>query len=145
MGPIKNKPMHKTRFGTRNEKHSPGYIDELAEKLLEWMDIEENVFFKDFCVFHHLDVNRLADFARSSEKFKEAMNIARDIQESKFAMGGLKRKYDSGMSKFMLMNHHGYTNKAETKVSGDSKDPIAIFLSEIDGKSKDLVEEKENE
>ncbi len=144
MGPIKNKPMHKTRFNSGPPVKYPDHaLEDFGRALLEWMDIEDNVFLKDFCVFHHLYQDDLAKFARRSEFFKNCLNIAKDIQESKFAMGGLKRKYDPSMARFMLMNHHGYSSKAETKVSGDAKDPIAIFLTEIDGKTKDLVEENE--
>jgi hypothetical protein len=68
--------------------------------------------------------------------------IVKGLQERRIVAGGLKRQYDSGMSKFSLVNHHGWiSDKSETKVSGDAQNPLAFLLQSTDGKSKDLVKD----
>jgi hypothetical protein len=49
--------------------------------------------------------------------------------------------FNSGMSKFALMNCHGWSDKQESKISGDAASPLAFLMQQADGKSKDIVKD----
>jgi hypothetical protein len=57
-------------------------------------------------------------------------------------MGGLMNAYNSSIVKLVLGNKHGYSDRTETKVSGDAANPLAFLLQEADGESKDLVQDE---
>ena len=126
-----------------NSKYALHEIEDFADRLLEWMEVEDHVFLGEFYTYYGLTGKDAPKFARRSERFRQAINLAKDIQEMKIAMGGLTRKYDASMCRFVLMNHHGYVNKTESKLSGDTQNPLACILTEIDGKTKELVEEED--
>jgi hypothetical protein len=44
--------------------------------------------------------------------------------------------------KLVLSNAHGWSDKQETKVSGDKENPLAFLLDMADGKSKELCEDE---
>jgi hypothetical protein len=81
---------------------------------------------------------RLVEFAETSEAFAEVYKRAKAWQECKLVNGGLNKKYNCSMAKFVLVNHHAW--KEKTEVSGDPINPIKFILNGIDGTSKDIVE-----
>ena len=53
-------------------------------------------------------------------------------------------KGDNHQLSLNLKNRCGYTDKQETKLVGDSDNPLEFFLTQASGKSKDLVNEPSN-
>jgi len=122
------------KFAVGHDKNGPDkYTDEWIEKeaqaFLDWMEKPGNLFIKSFAVERGYHPNRLQEFAEKNNVFSGVYLRAKAWQEGKLVKGGLLREYDSGMTKFVLVNHHGYKEKAE--ISGDSTNPLAVVLEQI--------------
>ena len=128
--------------GGRPRKYSTEDIERFADSLMEWLEDQENYWFKDFCIKHKIDPDILPMWAKENEKFAGCFKFAKSIQESRIFKGAMIDSFNSSISKFALINHHGWVDKQETKVSGDSSNPLAFVYSQIDGTTKDLVEDE---
>lgn len=110
-------------------------IDEIADYFLEFVELPSTLYFKEFALWlrqnHNLFFNKsyFGLFAEKSEKFKEVYEYAQLIQEAKIAKGGLIKKLDSQMSKFMLCAVHGYTDKQTIQHEGNEAVNIIHFGS----------------
>lgn len=78
-------------------------------------------------------------WAKENEKFCDIYKIAKAFQESKILKGAMCESFNSGMSKFALINCHGWVDKTESKISGDQNSPLAFILNSVSNTSKDLV------
>jgi len=132
--------------GGRPVKYTLEFIDDQAEKFMTWLKYPRNIFYQDFLLDQWISPEYLQEWADKSERFSNALKMAKYKQESKLKAGALDKVFDSGFTKFLLVNNHGmqkYAEKTETKVSGDSQNPIALAITEAMGKSKHLVEDDE--
>lgn len=125
------------------EKYPPGIIDEIADEMLEWMQKKENLWLKNFFSEKKIVHSMVDKFKIKSPYFQEKYELAMQVQEGKIVVGSLHRKFDQGMSKFALMNNHGWVNKNENKISGDSQNPLACIIGEIDGTTSELVNDRD--
>lgn len=123
--------------GGAPEKYTDEWIAQEAKLFLEWMKLPESIFFKSFAIERGYSPQRLTEFASRSVEFSEVLSRAKDWQESKLVSYGLFNKTNCGMTKFVLANHHGYTERSQ--VGGDQANPLALILGNIDGGSKELV------
>ncbi len=57
----------------------------------------------------------LSDRCRTNKVIAKAMQRIKGLQKDKLVNNGLNRSYDSSMSKFLLMNNHGMSEKSESK------------------------------
>ena len=53
--------------------------------------------------------------------------------------GGLKRKFAHPMCALILSHNHNIYTKTEQKIVGNTENPLACILNNIDGSSKDIV------
>jgi hypothetical protein len=142
MAPPKNHPPYPgCETGGRPRKYTDDEIETFADELIAWMKKPTNLWFKDFCLDKDIDPDCMSDWAKSSDKFSGAYRLAKARQESRLVNGGLMEAYNGGIVKFVLANAHGWSDRQETKVSGDATNPLAFLLHKADGKSKDLVNE----
>ena len=125
-------------------KYSQADVEKFADELLLWLKDKGNVWFKDFCLDQDLDPDFMAEWAKENEKFAYAYKIANHRQESRLINLSFTGGASSAIAKFVLTNKHGYVDKQETKISGDSVNPLACILQNVDGKSKELVDETES-
>jgi len=121
------------------EKYTKAWIEKEAKAFLEWMKLPDSIFFKSFAIERGYSPQRFAEFAEKSQVFSEVLKMAREWQETKLINYGLFNKTNSGMTKFVLANHHGYAEK--NHIAGDQGNPLAIILEKINDSSKDLVDE----
>jgi hypothetical protein len=70
--------------------------------------------------------------------FSEVYSRAKSWQECRLVNGGLMKKYDCSMTKFVLANHHGWQKK--NQISGDTANPLALIMERIAASAKDLLE-----
>jgi hypothetical protein len=129
--------------GGRPRKYSNEDIERFANEFLIWIKNDSNFWVKDFCLEKGIDPRLMSEWAKENEKFSEAYSLAKGYQESRIFKGSMQKTFDSGMSKFALVNNHGWIDKTETKVSGDAVNPLAFILQSVDGSSKDLINAQE--
>ena len=65
------------------------------------------------------------------------------MQEARIFKGSMMETFNTGMSKFALMNVHGWSDKQETKISGDAVNPLKFLLEKADGDSKEFVKDEQ--
>jgi len=99
---------------------------------------------KDFCLDNGIDPDLMSEWSKKNEVFNHSYKLVKGIQESRVVKGSMLESLNVTMSKFILMNCHGWSDKAEAKVSGDAVNPLAFLLQQADGKSKELVDERKN-
>jgi hypothetical protein len=138
----KNHPPYKgSETGGRPRKFSTEDVERFADELVEWMKDESRFWFKDFCLERDIDPDCMSEWAKENQKFCGAYKLAKGLQESRIFKGSMMETFNSGMSKFALMNCHGWSDKQESKISGDAASPLAFLMQQADGKSKDIVKD----
>jgi DNA-packaging protein gp3 len=121
------------------------YIDAEADAFLEWMSRPTSIYYKRFCFERGYSHQRLSEFAECNEKFAETYKKAKEWQEMKLAEGGLTNEFNAGFTKFVMGNICGWTEKTESKISGDALNPFVVFMNNLSGESKDLVTDDSTE
>ena len=129
--------------GGRPRRYSIEDIERFADELLQWMKNESRFWFKDFCLERDIDPDFMAEWAKENEKFNGAYKLAKGLQESRIFKGSMLETFNSGMSKFALMNCHGWADKQESKISGDPVNPLGFILDSVNGNTKELVKDNE--
>lgn len=98
---------------TKKIKYTKGYIEKAAVELENFMKQQNNFFLKDFAVMKGFSAQRLSEFSKKNEKFKEAMERAKDIQESKLIKLGMQKGANQAFIIFILKNVSGYRDRTE--------------------------------
>lgn len=119
--------------GRVSKKWTPEILDVLAEELDLWCKRKGSLWLGDFCREFDVPTKDFQEIFSREAKSLRAYERAKDWQESVFVKGGLLKKFDSGMTKFMLSNCCGYAEK--TKVEGE----LGFVLQGLDGMTKDLT------
>jgi hypothetical protein len=140
--PKGHEPYNKNGEGGRPRKYSTEDIERFADELLVWIKCESHFWIKDFCLERSIDPNYMHEWAKENERFRCAYDLSKSFQESRIFKGAMIDNFNSGMSKFALINNHGWADKTEAKISGDGVNPLAFLLQKADGQSKDLVNEQ---
>ena len=89
--------------GGQPPKYTKEDIDRYADEFKEWWKNPENVWYKDFCLERDIDPDYMSEWAKINEKFKGALKISKPKQESRIINGSLKNKYNSAISKLILV------------------------------------------
>jgi hypothetical protein len=126
----------------RPRKYSIEDIEKFADELLVWIKNDSHFWVKDFCLERNIDPRIMTEWSKENERFSESYSLAKSYQESRIFKGAMLNTFNTNMSKFALVNNHGWADKTETKVSGDAANPLAFLMQKVDGESKDLVNEK---
>ena len=129
--------------GGRPVKYTPEFIETEAEALEKWMEKSGSIYFKRFAFSRGYSQQRLSEFAEQNVKFSETLARAREWQEIRLVEGGLTNEFNGSFCKFVMGNACGWTDRTETKLSGDAVNPLAFVLQNVDGKSKDLIHDDE--
>jgi hypothetical protein len=125
--------------GGRPRHHSVEDVERFADEFKIWLNDPSHVWIKDFALDNDFDPDYLHEWAKENEKFGGVYKQAKQRQESRLVNGGLNELYNGSIVKFVLANAHGWTDKQETKVSGDAANPLAFILNSVRNTSKDLV------
>ena len=114
------------------------WIKEEAKLFREWLQKPDSLFFTTFATDRGYCIQRLTEFADRSKEFSEVLRYAKDWQQNRLVNGGLKNETNSSITKFVLANHHNYTEKQQ--ITGDSNSPVSFLMTKVDGQSKDLID-----
>lgn len=128
-------------LGGRPPKYSQEEIEQEAEYFFEWLQEPNHIFFKHFATERGYDAQHLARFAQQNDRFREVYKYAKSVSETRIMTYGLFKKLDTGLVKFALVNHHGYNDK---QVVVSQSNPMDSLLQNIDGSSKDIVNDTEH-
>lgn len=130
--------------GGRPKRWTPEIIEGLADELLIWIKDQNSIWLKDFFLERGIHPNKISIWSKENEKFQFACELSKEFQESRIFKGGLMNAYNAQITKFALINNHGWFDKNEVKVSGDGLNPIALAMDFINGTSKELVSDTED-
>lgn len=136
-------PYKGSETGGRPVKYTKDFIENEADALLEWLKKEDSLWFEDFALERGYDPNLFSMWASENEKFSGVYNRAKSWQKSLLIRGGLQNKFNANIVKLVLFNTIGWTDKQETRISGDATNPLAFVLNSIDGSTKDLKSDQE--
>ena len=139
--PKGHEPYNRQGEGGRPKKYTPEFIEKEAEAFEEWMKRPNSIWYEDFASERGYDPNLLSLWASENERFSGVYTRAQFWQKSLLIRGGLLNKFNSSITKLVLANTIGWTDRVESKVSGDAVNPLTLLLESIDGKTKDLVKE----
>ena len=138
--PLNHPPYNQNGEGGRPRRYSTEDVEKFADELIDWMKNDSRFWLKDFCLERDIDPDFMAEWARENEKFNGAYKLAKGLQESRIFKGSMKEIFSGSMSKFALMNCHGWADKTESKISGDAVNPLAFILQNVDGTTKELID-----
>ena len=127
--------------GGRKKVFTPEFLDKEADALVEWMEKKGNIFIEDFCHERGYDDSRVSEWERNNERFGSAYKRFKMLQKTHLFKGGLSKKYSQPMCALILSHSHNIVARTEQRISGDASNPLSIVLSDIDGKTKDLIED----
>ncbi len=139
--PKGHKPYQGCETGGRPQKYTPEFIEKEADAFLEWMQHPESMWYKDFALERGYDPDQLTIWAEQNEKFSGVYKRSQGWQQSKLIKGGLLNQYNSTITKLVLANTCGWTDKQQ--LAGDVANPLQFLLQNVDGSSKELVCESE--
>lgn len=89
-------------------KWTDDIIEKLADELVAWIQVDSNFWLGFFAFENGFHRNRFSDFAKKNEKFAVALEIAKQGQENKILMAGLKKELDSKLVYSALKNTAGW-------------------------------------
>lgn len=143
--PKGHKPYSGCETGGRPKKYTKEFIENQAEAFEAWMKEKNSLWYEDFAMERGFDPNLLSLWASENEKFSGVYKRAQFWQKSLLIRGGLLNKFNASITKLVLANTTGWSDRVESKLSGDAVNPLAFILQDVDGKSKELVVEKSND
>ena len=112
----------------------------LGNELIEWLketdeDGEDkgNMFFEEFLVIEKdLYLEVISYLCKKFTAFSKLIDKAKKIQEIKLVKYGVGDRLNATMTKFVLMNCHGFSDKSSQEVSGKDGDPINISSIQVE-------------
>ena len=125
--------------GGRPKKYDDAFIEKEAVELEKWIEKPCSPWFEDFANQRGYSPDYLSEWAKVNEKFFGAYKRFQAMQKSILIKGGLSNKFNPSFTKFVMANTCGWSDKTESKISGDAANPLAFLMQQVDGKSKDLI------
>jgi len=103
-------------------------IEEEIEALYEWLENPRNYYLASFLNSRGLLREHASRFEKRHEGFRDAFNLARQIQEQRLVDLAVTKKGDGNFIKFMLVAREGW--KDESTVN-HNLNPLASLLERI--------------
>lgn len=110
----------------------------LGNDLIEWMnENDDNMFFEEFLLIEKdLYEEIISYLCKKFTSFLKLIKKAQKIQEIKLKKFGVQDRLNASMTKFTLINNHGWKDRIEQDVKQESSINI-----NLDGKSTDEIVE----
>ncbi len=118
-------------------------IDQLRVALDKWAKNPKNYYLSNFHIENDLHPEQMERFSNYSPAFAATLRKAKDAMTAHLVKMAVDETGNPGFIKFILQNKAGWKEKQE--LSGDAQNPIALLMQEVDGKTKDLLEDFDNE
>jgi len=103
--------------GGRPKKYTDEFIENLADKLIDYVTSHEIPFLKDFCFSQGFGSQRIPEFANSNSKFAEALNRFKDKFESIIVIKSLNNQISGYMAFNTLKNCCGWRDKNDVDMT----------------------------
>ncbi len=136
--PLGHAPYKGCETGGRPTKYTDEYIENEAIAFHEWLKLPDSIWYESFAIERGYTPDMFSIWSKSNEKFSGVYKYAQHWQKQKLLNGSLLNKYNSSITKLVLANTIGWTDKVEQKVTGDSKNPLS-FVVDMDSRSKELI------
>lgn len=94
------------------------WITNEAKLFFKWMEKPDSMYFTTFATERGYCIQRLTEFANENKDFAEALTYARSWQLNKLVNLGLKNEINSGLTKFVLQNNHGWAERSTVMHKG---------------------------
>lgn len=130
---MSNKKVGGQLGNTNAQKWTEQALLEIGNKLLKWMESKNNIFFEEFLLEHDLYGTFLATYRDKYPSFSKLVYRADKIQEIKLKKLALMKETDSSMTKFCLINHHGFVSE-KTQNEQTGKQTIEIVETVVSKK-----------
>lgn len=141
MAPPKgHKPYPGCETGGRPREWVDERIEAEAEAFWDWLHLPTSFWFEQFAVERGYPHSYITEFAKKNDKFRDVYEYAQSWQKSRLVMGGLLNKLNSNITKLVLFNTCGWSDRQH--IEGDAVNPLAFILQNIDGKTKELVRDE---
>lgn len=106
--------------GGRPPKYDDEFIENLADKMTDWFEKDEdNMFLEKFMIEQGLHNQYVTRFAKKNEYFSETLKRIKGIQKMKLLERGLTGEFDRTMVIFTLKNVSDMRDKQTTEITGD--------------------------
>jgi hypothetical protein len=125
------------------EKWTKEIADTFANELIEWLSEKftdnegnekdkGNIFIIDFLAERKMPPKIISYLARKFTTFDTVMEIAKNIQEAKLVKYGVADRLNASMTKFCLINHHGYVDRQhiDHTTQGQAVNDIQITVAD---------------
>ncbi|MCK4819839.1 hypothetical protein KA005_29005, partial [bacterium] len=121
--------------------------DQLGNELLDWLEEKDdegqdkgNIFVIDFLANREEYSDLPAYLADKFSSFSDLLKKAKTIQEAKLLKYGVADRLNSSMTKFCLINHHGYTDKQSMDLTTKGQPVNDIKFTVADPETIDKVQ-----
>ena len=94
------------------------WITEEAKLFRKWMEKPDSMYFTSFATERGYCIQRLTEFADVNIEFSEALTYARSWQLNRLVNLGLRNEINSGLTKFVLQNNHGWADRSTVTHKG---------------------------
>jgi hypothetical protein len=114
---------------------------EIGKGLLEWFKKDDNIFYEEYLIIKCGYYRGLIGYlSKKYSSFFDLIQHAKAIQEIKLLKGGVKSDLSSAMTKFLLINNHGYKSTNEEKPDGLGNDNITTIVIPQPNENKEFQE-----
>ncbi len=103
--------------GGRPTEYTPEVIEAMADRLIAWAQSHDALYLESFCKRERTYPQRLTEFAKSNEKFSEALKIAKCANAANIGEAVAAGEIPPAVGIFGL-KQHGHTEKHEVNHSG---------------------------
>lgn len=115
-----------------DEKWTEEEALKLGNELINWLKEKDedgedkgNMFFDEFLIMEkNLNEGTITYLCDKFSSFSHLKEQAKKIQEIKLKKYGVEGRLNASMTKFTLMNNHGWTDKSESKQKIQVEQPL---------------------
>ena len=137
--PMGHAPYNTKGEGGRPKKWDEIKLDEEADALIAWIDAEPtNIFISKFCFQRGYNDQKVSEWARTHERYRDAYNLLLTKQKVMLFEGGLTKRLYYPMCALLLSHHHNIHLKTEQAVTADVT--TQGLIAEIADQTKDIID-----
>ncbi len=140
--PFGHPPYNTNNEGGAKKIYTDEILNQYAEEFERWWNNPFNVWFKDFALEKKILPKHMSEWASRHDRFREAYEYAKEMQEARLANGSLKRTFHDAACARVLAHSHGWTKDGNTTIVNNNIDPYQKLMNTITDNSKDLVNER---
>ena len=117
--------------------------EKLADELIEWFKVEENIYLKNFAIQKGFPARKISEYANKNKYFEEKLALAKDIQESRLVNKMIGNNPSPPFIIFLLKNIAGWRDRfADEK--GEKNIPTIKLVLKESKPEKNNCKRKEN-